>query len=229
MATYVPHNLLTIYGDRVVAGQPTDTWSVGFRMGGSVPNQKATESHNEALADLVELSFWKASPIGLANFNCSATRLVGFKWNPIKADGHYLDRSLANTWEFPVPIPGIGGETPDKVPQTAIVATLDTGRKGARYRGRVYLPTDKITIGSDWALPVGAGQPTNSVANIVVGFIRALNGWSSGLGANMVGLVCVASGYGHNTQVTSVRVGNRLDTQRRRREQFEETYVAEQV
>lgn len=222
---FIPHNRLSLIGDRVIGGEPVETWSVSLNFGGDLANTAASPDHNEDIADVLGTAGWTGTPVGIKNFNCTQTRLLGFKWNAINTLGHYVNPTEPNTYLFETPVAGAAGGTPSKVPQTAMVASLYTDLSGRRYRGRIYWPTDTISIGNDWTVPTGAGQPVNSVANQTVALIDALNSLFAGFSEDSPGVCIVASSFGVNTPVTHVRVGNLLDTQRRRRAQLTETYV----
>ena len=105
--------------------------------------------------------------------------------------------------------------------QTACVFSLLTGRPGASYRGRVYLPA----LGATLSL---GRLPESQPAQLATG----LAGWLKDVtlatldfgGVGSTHPVVVSTTRGVLTQITSVRVGNRLDSQRRRAEGQEEVY-----
>lgn len=101
-------------------------------------------------------------------------------------------------------------------PQQAVVSSLVTGGRGPRNRGRLYIPATVLSLGTD-AL-VGPSTAT-TVNNASKAFINACNAIS--------GIRCaVVSGtYGTYSDITSVRIGDEVDTQRRRRMRRKEVYT----
>lgn len=109
--------------------------------------------------------------------------------------------------------------------QCAVVASLLTGVPGARGRGRLYLPSLGVLVGT-----TGRIQP-GTVGPLAASVQTLLNGLNTQVGAEFdtdFTYVCVASGVGTgtNARVTTVRVGDVIDTQRRRRDAIPETYSA---
>lgn len=103
-------------------------------------------------------------------------------------------------------------------PQCAVVLSLRTALSGRRYRGRMYLPgipTSKVT--SNGTLTTTDRQ---AYADSAKGMMVAMDALFSGSDE-----LCVYSRVeDHKERVTSIRVGNRIDTQRRRKIPGE-TYV----
>lgn len=123
--------------------------------------------------------------------------------------------------DLAVPVSGTG--SPTHQAQTAIVLSLQTGRPGATNRGRLYLPllSGNLTSGRL------SGNDVGALATDAAAWIDALNTAAD----NVIVLptaTCVASVVsttrGTASRITSVRVGNRLDSQRRRAEAQKETY-----
>lgn len=127
-----------------------------------------------------------------------------------------LDGRAAQTWERPV-TGGVGtGGTPGLPTQIAIVGSLYTANAGRRGRGRMYLPAPN------------ANQLTSSgrlLATQTAFFGDALAAYLSGTVATSA-KACVMSnvGEGLRSVITSVKVGDVLDTQRRRRDNLPEVY-----
>lgn len=118
--------------------------------------------------------------------------------------------------------PAIRGVGTSRLPaQSAMCVSLLTGRPGASYRGRVYFPALGVTLSS-------AGRVEQSVCgSLALGFSNWLNqlkGAIQGDGVTSATPVVVSTTRGTLTAITSVRVGNRLDSQRRRAESQEESY-----
>lgn len=129
--------------------------------------------------------------------------------------------------DLATPVPGTGAAIHPA--QTAIVLSLQTGAPGARNRGRLYLPGLGLTLQGGRVGVNDLGQLTIDAAD----FIKQLRSSGDALaGGGVTGVAypsvvsTVASG-GRN--VTSVRVGNRLDSQRRRAESEKEVYSVASV
>jgi hypothetical protein len=103
--------------------------------------------------------------------------------------------------------------------QVARAVTLHTGRRGASYRGRFFLPLPNNGIDGDGTY---AAAEATDVATQAAFLITGLNAVSS----QPEVVVCVAGKNG-NTAVTGVTVGRVLDTMRSRRRSLKEQYPAD--
>lgn len=117
----------------------------------------------------------------------------------------------------------VSGSTTGLLPlQCATVASFRTGRIGPKGRGRVYLPAQ-----SPAAMDTH-GRLTSSyvgdVANNVKTFLQDLSFHGAGLGTAEVRPCVTGKPYTNYATVTEVRVGDVVDTQRRRRRQLVEAY-----
>lgn len=112
---------------------------------------------------------------------------------------------------------GLSGSGTPRLPfQDAICVTLQTGFAGARRRGRFYLPAHGCTVGSDGKWSQSAGFAT-AVADMLE-LMSDIDGTSTAIPV-------VYSPTGNFvTAVTAVKVGNVLDTQRRRRDALTESF-----
>lgn len=105
-------------------------------------------------------------------------------------------------------------------PQCATVVTLQTGIPGASYRGRMYVPMLAGSIGSGLTrTDLSASTATNFAS-----LLEVLGSTASGGLADDPAVVSAAAGA--VTPVTSVRIGNVVDTQRRRRDALNETFYS---
>ena len=104
--------------------------------------------------------------------------------------------------------------------QSALVATLQTGRPGRSYRGRMYLPflTSAFNAGKISTTSVTLGARAAAVADLLADTATAASSFP-GLQPAVVSKAADAV-----TSVTSVRVGDIMDTQRRRRDSLVETF-----
>lgn len=145
----------------------------------------------------------------------SIARLMTVKLAPIGADGLYtgdptvveVDQRGASTTLILNP------------PQVSLAVTLQSDRRGATGRGRFFLPAPDIPVNAQLVI---ADAARNDVATSVAQWLNDLNN-KSGLDV-AASRVTIASTKGYNSDVTSVRVGNVLDTIRSRRTSVEETY-----
>lgn len=144
----------------------------------------------------------------------------------IAADGKY-DTGYAdpvtevNAWNTP------GGLTWAYAPQLSTVFTFDSGKfKDPGKYGRMYIPT------------VGLAQNLNSVRPIAdttpmsVNFqtlINGINSLTTTINGDLKVVVMSNKGTGITRAVESIKVGNVIDTQRRRRNQLIESYVVQSI
>lgn len=114
----------------------------------------------------------------------------------------------------------VGAAMPNQV---AVVASLRTGTPGARGRGRVYLPLLGAQVGTNGRL---VGLQRGNIANGMKTLLDSINDdLVSELGTGNWLSVESGVGSGLSSRMTSVRVGDVLDTQRRRRDKIQEAYV----
>lgn len=120
--------------------------------------------------------------------------------------------------------PVIGGTGDATLPaQLAVAVSLGTARPGASYRGRVYLPATGLPC-TNGRLPAAAAQ---ELATAFLAWMQQVSGAAGSLGgflAETLTPVVASNTKGVLTPVTSVRVGNRFDSQRRRSEGEKEIY-----
>lgn len=118
------------------------------------------------------------------------------------------------------PVPGpVGAFIPPQ--QTLAISWVTGAKRGIAAKGRIYPPATAVTVGTD-----GNIDETQrlQLANAAKTFVNNLN---NAPGPDLPGtaLTIVVLGYnGSNRPVTGVRVGNKLDTQRRRRNASPEVY-----
>lgn len=118
--------------------------------------------------------------------------------------------------------PIVGANPPSKTPQDALVISLRTGQPGARGRGRVYFPAMGASLTPSFKL----NAPTNAqvVSDAAVLFDLVGDQLNAELAANSLAVtveLAVRSVTGHTSyKVNQLRVGDVLDTQRRRRDRI---------
>lgn len=186
----------------------SEVWSVNpvFAVGGDFGTPvSATQAQTIATAIAAI-----AVPTGLLQFMTSSTTVTGCR---VEA------RSLAGVLEVQAegvkatPTPGSGASAHPF--QTSIVFSLRTATPGPRGRGRLYWPATGVTMTAS-SLRLGSGFPTSGLS----GFKTYLSGIESAIEATLPGVsFAVWSRTSSSTaNVTSVQVGDVLDTQRRRRD-----------
>jgi len=120
--------------------------------------------------------------------------------------------------------PLVGTNTPARGPQDAMVISLRTDTPGGSGRGRLYWPF--LGIGVTTALRI---HPTDQ-ANALSGMATYLHAMESALATAFptIGFdLAVRSRLTHTTpHVTRIQIGDVVDTQRRRRDKYIESYVS---
>lgn len=145
------------------------------------------------------------------------------KASPIGTDGHVVGGQTALlTWTGTKPS-GDGSTNPLPL-ENSLVVSWATPRIGPKGRGRIYYPVMSSNVtGSD-------GRASSTVVSAtlaeVVAQIEAMTTSSDITGGWNVRPIVTGSPWTQYGIVTSVRVGNIIDTQRRRRRQTAEVYTA---
>lgn len=109
--------------------------------------------------------------------------------------------------------------------QCAVVCSLLSGRPGRSYRGRIYWPALGVTI-DDTTIKLATSE-AQGIADDAAALLTDIGGLA-GPDALMVPAVA-STRLGITSFVSSIRVGNVVDTQRRRRNSAVETYVSSAV
>jgi hypothetical protein len=151
-------------------------------------------------------------------------RIDQVKASPITTSGLVAeDRTALLTWTSSHP-QGSGSANPLPLENTAAIS-FKTPRIGPRGRGRIYYPVYGINVlGTDGRL---TSTRANATLAEVVAQIEGMSLTPSILtGAPWVLPIVTGSPWTQYGLVQTVRVGNVIDTQRRRRRQEPETYVS---
>jgi hypothetical protein len=142
------------------------------------------------------------------------------KANPIDAAGHVIGENFCLAKASPAVAGTLGGNL---LPlQNSVVASWGTRVLGAKGRGRVYMPgvtANSITADGDLT-PTAYGNQLNTAITLLEGI--AFNGpliTDFSILPIVTGKPYVSYGI-----IRTVRVGSRVDTQRRRRRQLVEAY-----
>lgn len=198
---YVPHIRATIRG--VLPGAEIWTCSLHFRYDDGIT---INDTLLQGVANAVRTdtqTWFGVGGTGLAS-NTSFTRVDVYD---IRANGKAVQQAFA---EATATTTGQGtGVLPN---QCTVVCSLRTGLPGRSRRGRLYLPT--------LAVPIEQGSLMGTTLQTSIA--TAAESWLDGFTALLVSAttfrLCIASGVGNgaNTPVTSIQIGQVVDTQRRR-------------
>lgn len=203
------HRLVTIRG---VSQGSADRWGIGIRFHG-VSNVQPTQAEADALVAPIRTWF---TTTGM--FFPLTTTVDEIKLAPIGTDGKYpagLDSTVAAIGA------AITGTTSSAAlpPQTSLVISLTTALpRGRGHIGRIYLPAFRSSI------PLTFGKLGSAELN---GMLTATKTMINALAATAgIDTPIVASPLGAPIQdVTGLRAGAVLDTQRRRRNAMTEDYL----
>jgi len=217
MAFSTAHLYLTFGGFLPGAEQ----WQCGLRMAfptGATYADGAQDVGLEASADAL-IAWFTSSDAGIS----PRATLEWVKQAVIGTDGTYL--TAPGIVEISPPEVGASSAEGGVVPnQISLVATLLTGTSfGDAQRGRIYTPMPATTVGTDGKIASGHAQ---NLADSVAALIGDLNDIRTG-GAPEVVVVMSRKGAGTTRPVTSVSVGQVLDTHRSRRTSLDEGTRAE--
>lgn len=192
----------------------SDTWSVNPAFSypaGSVPTQTAVDDWTDAVAALNSGGVIPSSLAGRMDGKVKITKVRGEYYGTA---GTLL---VVSEHVFTSPVTtGTGNGLP---PQCAVVTSLLTGIVGRRTRGRLYWPL----LGVGTTAPDGRLDPSvaSSIATQTAAWLQAVEGaWTP----ESIRSCVVSKASGTDTAVTSVRVGDVIDTQRRRRNKEIENY-----
>lgn len=211
-ANYVRHRRVTISGDiGAIVGSP-ERWSIRLNFSDPTNFADGSNFHNGVVADV---KLWASLETGL----WIGSRVSQVKSAVIGTNGLYTGEPFVDDFA-PVPFAG-SAQVPLFPFQVSLCMSLQTGQRGPRKRGRVYLPTPMVTLEPDGQFQ--AGQAT-AIRDRFATFLNNLNN-HTGPDANAPEVV-IASSKGLNTVVNGVRVGRVLDTMRSRRRSLPEDYTA---
>lgn len=200
-----------------------EEWTTGFwcgATGGDAPDP--TDAAAEMIADE-----WQT-------FFTSTSTSISYLWitntvkiTPYSAAG-VIDVGKIKSYSYPTAIAGQNGGAGNP-PQVALVATLVAGSGvGNGGKGRMFIPG--LTSGVDTT-----GHIPTSIANTVAAGIATLLGNvgasfdAPGLPINAAKTSTTTGILAINRVLTSVKVGNVYDTQRRRRNGLAETYATDTI
>lgn len=200
------HNVVRIQG----AMPGGEVWSV---------NPRFYSAASGPVIDYEELLMW-ANEVGdivtnlpengsLKQFLSSVASITSVRVESISPSGTLVQ---AAEWVPSIGVTGTGlGNKPF---QTAVVASLLTGRPGRSFRGRLYWPALNVTLsGTTLRLSAGQGQ---AFANAMAEFLTDISAASPA--DPSLTLSVVSQTLNVATPVNLISVGDVLDVQRRRRD-----------
>jgi hypothetical protein len=200
------NNTLRMYPTALAGGYPTHEVIAGWLAGG----------FKDALA-----TFWGVTD----NFTGIGTTLEWMKANNVGTDGKYTD-DTTNLYTWATPLGALNTTPPN---QNTLVVSLTTGiARGRAHIGRFYLPS--VVFGLDATTGQISSANATTIANGAAAFISAMNNATDLLTVDQMRVSVVSNlGAGTHHEVTGVRVGRIVDTQRRRRNKQTEAYISVSV
>lgn len=193
-------------------GSPeVDNWSITLHWtldgGGAVTNQTDLQSWADNAAAVLD---------GLETNQATLANLLSTVSEVERVDLYAYGDSGPAVAQASASCSGAGLGAIEAPFQVAAVMSLLTGRPGASYRGRAYWPAMGATMGSGGTFSEAAGAATDFAELITE--LGDIDGTSTAI------CVVYSPTLDVVTPVTSVRVGNVLDTQRRRRDRVPESF-----
>lgn len=212
---YLDHYLCSFGGPL----RAPEVWSMNIRF---FTSDVMTASEQQGAAEAAKpiiLAWGAAAGSGWS----SNAQLSYVKWNRIDSEGHYQDTGVTHRTDF-APT-AMGPATTIQANQIAMCVSWVTDfQRGPASKGRVFMP-----------LPVhpplqasGRISTANCLtsANTAAAFLNSMNNSAQVISGLPDIEASVVSGVNATkARITSVRVGDVLDTQRRRRNQLPEVYT----
>jgi hypothetical protein len=221
--SYAYNNLKITFGGVIYGG--VDQWSNSFNAGyenKSVNNGTDVFDYQVLVDELaVKIGEW---------FNDIRTHIDGFaqldwvKIAVIGTDGLYLEGPWIHDFDTPV----YGNSVIYVAPQLSVACTLVTDvKRGAGRFGRIYPPlTGKASSGG---ADVDTVDRANSFMSLINNLNFVLNEAFPPLIAGPRIIVASKVGAGLNATVTTVKVGQVIDTMRSRRNNIKEVYTIREL
>lgn len=223
--TFSPHTLVA-FGGTVGSAPYQDVWQCGIRLvahdyvvGGSGGPLNDPASYLGAITSPLN-SWWSTPVTSTANWGTlrNDAKLSWVKVNNIAPSGKYADPANVHTYTYASPASGNG--TPQMPPMITIAASFSTDRaRGRASKGRIYLPLAPGWVSTPYIAP-------NDQANIlakVQALLHIFTSTSTTLDATPRPAVC-SKLDGSVGIINGIRIGNVVDTQRRRKNAFAESY-----
>lgn len=206
---------------RIVTSGPTnvgaDVWNVVWH---AQSDFSMTTDNLQTYANIIrdawtEGWFHQSSITGFLNAGSSMDQVQVYT---LDAENHVIDTAIAVTSGF------VNGTGVHALPaECALVASLETGRAGRSYRGRSYLPGIDAT-----ALNANGQVDTTVQGELAVAFADLMSSiniaTSGGFPDHHATLGVLSLVQSVISPITSIKVGNVMDSQRRRRNGSPESY-----
>jgi len=208
-----PHTHLAVHGN--LPGGPV--WSVGIRVGGPAPSAENLTIGAQRFLDSFCVNFL-GDCVAAGGIWALGVTIAGCTGRVIGTDGKTVGAPIEVS---PSQSPAYGFAAPSLPNQCACVVTLKTSQAGRSGTGRIYLPL----------LALGVVNGKHGKAGQISGAVRHwLDTAYADLGLTALGArdwcIYSAKGAGAVAKIVSVRVGDVIDTQRRRRDGLTEAYSA---
>lgn len=140
-----------------------------------------------------------------------------FSWKEIRVSAFEVDGKVVNGASvYTITAPIAGSTTMNQSAQSAAVTTFVTGGRGPRNRGRLYMPNTACAITSTGLLPSAQITAMNNAAKSLVNTITALSAIQAAV---------VSATHQTYSSIISVKTGDEVDQQRRRRGARKEIYT----
>nr|CRY96074.1 hypothetical protein [uncultured prokaryote] len=193
-----------------------DVWSINpCFAGGAVGSVTAYEALLDWATAVVALNAGDIFPTEVLDIMSTAVTITSVRIGAYTADGELVQAAEVNATDLPT-----GSSTPTNPGQSALVVSLLSGRPGRSYNGRLFLPCLAPALNT-LTLRIG-GSVARDVAAGMAAWLTDVADASGETGA--YGPVIVSHKLGTSVGVSSVRVGDVVDTQRRRRDAVKENY-----
>lgn len=206
-------------------GDSSQSWSVGinyaFLSGDISPTDAGNQSYLERWRDgIVALNGGQVFPDTLRGLYTQRDALTYVRCSLIGTDGKEIAVAL---YEAGAPKPGAGGVNMPN--QICVAISWVTGIPGRANAGRVYWPATGAALGPTGRLNSPSPQ---TIADAAADFLAAVAGAGQDV-TDPARVAAVVSNRGTAHRIDRVRVGNRLDIQRRRADKQKEAYSVAQV
>ena len=202
---YAVHHRVTLSGILGTVANPVDGFSTGFCLSATL--QQAPAAWEAAVKDAC-LTFWARPLAHIAPRAILQEVKVSLK--------DILGHDSAPPVRFIVPnTPGGGSGASDFPNQVSLAVSLGAASERRRAKGRFFLPTPHVGY---------QASTDNMTPQYPVDIVAAVGDLLTAVKTASGEQVVVASSKDGNHVVTTVRVGNRLDTMRSRRNANGEVY-----
>lgn len=215
----MPYNRVVLNG---YLGAGAEAWSIGVNYAGPADNGVSDPSELQAWAEDILTAFGAGTgwPGDIRNYWGSNGGLSNVKCYYHPTPGGAATAVGASTGSTVA-----GSGTVTMPPQCAMVVSLLTPFPGRRTRGRFYMPF--LTASMTSSLRIGGAVTLASRATSMASMLNAIGAAAETL-PDLEPVIVSAAG-GTITPVSSVRVGDVMDTQRRRRDALIENYASASV